>query len=121
MFRFKHPNLRQILKKAGVKNMGPVRDPSQLKNRKPGHSLSARASPAGSPAPLPSESINAKPARKPLPGGPSTASPSPGPASLPPKPPPQASPPQASPPPAEGQAPKKVKLVIKKPSSSLPK
>ncbi|TQN67082.1 Transcription initiation factor TFIID subunit 2 [Colletotrichum shisoi] len=116
MFRFKHPNLRQILKKAGVKNMGPVRDPSQLKNRKPGHSLSARASPAGSPAPLPSESINAKPARKPLPGGPSTASPSPGPASLPPKPPPQ-----ASPPPAEGQAPKKVKLVIKKPSSSLPK
>ncbi|GJC88328.1 transcription initiation factor TFIID subunit 2 [Colletotrichum liriopes] len=116
MFRFKHPNLRQILKKAGVKNMGPVRDPSQLKHRKPGHPLSARASPAGSPAPPPSESINAKPARKPLPGGPSAASPSPGPASLPPKPPPQ-----ASPPPAEGQAPKKVKLVIKKPSSSLPK
>ncbi|KAK2009074.1 hypothetical protein LZ32DRAFT_650112 [Colletotrichum eremochloae] len=118
MFRFKHPNLRQILKKAGVKNMGPVRDPSLLKNRKPGHPLSARASPAGSPAPTPSESINAKPARKPLPGGPSAASPSPGPASLPPKPPP----PQASPPtPSEGQAPKKVKLVIKKPSSSQPK
>ncbi|KAK1510986.1 hypothetical protein CTAM01_01559 [Colletotrichum tamarilloi] len=116
MFKFRHPNLRKILKKLGVKNQMPYRDPSKI--RRPGTPLSVRASPAGSPAPPPSESINAKPARKPLPGAPSAASPPPPvPASLPPKPPPQ-----ASPPPVEGQpAPKKVKLVIKKPSSSLPK
>ncbi|KAF9875728.1 hypothetical protein CkaCkLH20_06660 [Colletotrichum karsti] len=123
MVRFKHPNLKAIMKKAGVvSQMPPPRDPSLVKSRKPASPLSVRASPAASPAPGPSDgSIMAKPARKPLPGGASSgaaASPPPPPAtSLPPKPPP----PQASPPPADGQPPpKRVKLVIKKPSSSAP-
>ncbi|WYZ44172.1 hypothetical protein EsH8_VII_000608 [Colletotrichum jinshuiense] len=116
MFRFRHPNLRSILRKAGVvSQMPPPRDPSLIK-RKSATPSSVRASPAASPAPPSESSIMAKPARKPLPGGPA-ASPPPPAVAAPSKPPSQ-----ASPPPSEGQpAPKKVKLVIKKPSSSVPR
>ncbi|KAF6832482.1 hypothetical protein CPLU01_06165 [Colletotrichum plurivorum] len=128
MFRFKHPNLRSILRKAGVVSQMPPprdRDSSLVKPRKPSSNpLSARPSPSASPAPTSSEgSIMAKPARKPLPSG--SGGSSSGPAASPPAPvvslPPKPPPPQASPPPAPGQPPqKKVKLVIKRPTSSLP-
>lgn len=85
-----------------------------------GSPLSMRASPA-SPAPH-ADSIQAKPARKPLPGSPmpssghvqhkSSASPAP---SI------HSAPSQASPPPPNGQAPpvKRPKIVLKRPSSQL--
>ncbi|KAJ3959788.1 Transcription initiation factor TFIID subunit 2, partial [Colletotrichum tropicale] len=127
MFRFKHPKLKEVMRKLGVKSqMPPPRDPSHVKTHKSASPFSVRPSPAASPAPAPSESsIMAKPARKPLPTGSSggggssgpAASPPPSVASLPPKPPSQ-----ASPPPPEGQpASKRVKLVIKRPSTSAPK
>ncbi|KAI8312847.1 Transcription initiation factor TFIID subunit 2 [Colletotrichum sp. SAR11_59] len=128
MFRFKHPKLKEVMRKLGVKSqMPPPRDPSHVKTHKSASPFSVRPSPAASPAPAPSESsIMAKPARKPLPTGSSgggggssgpAASPPPPVASLPPKPPSQ-----ASPPPPEGQpASKRVKLVIKRPSTSAPK